>query len=108
MALLPQKCLSKPGLFTVHFFGSVQMVMVSENHGCKWIPGNGFHIIAVGTWTVPEKLGLLRFGLRSLVKSAVRLRSGLRFQVKPASRFRSGLHSNIFLTELQHLPCLQL
>ena len=26
----------KPGLFTVHFFGSVQMVMVSKNHGYKW------------------------------------------------------------------------
>ena len=25
-----------PGLFTVHFFGSVQMVMVSKNHGYKW------------------------------------------------------------------------
>ena len=24
------------GLFTVHFFGSVQMVMVSKNHGYKW------------------------------------------------------------------------
>ena len=24
------------GLFTVHFFGSVQMVMVSKNHGRKW------------------------------------------------------------------------
>ena len=30
---------------------------------------------------VPEKLGLLRSGLRSLVKPAVWLRSGLRFQV---------------------------
>ena len=26
----------RPGLFTVHFFGSVQMVMVSKNHGYKW------------------------------------------------------------------------
>ena len=25
-----------PGLFTVHFFGSVQMVMVSKNHAYKW------------------------------------------------------------------------
>ena len=25
-----------PGLFTVHFFGTVQMVMVSKNHGYKW------------------------------------------------------------------------
>ena len=33
---------------------------------------------------VPEKLGLLRSGLRFLVKSAVWLRSGLRFQVKGA------------------------
>ena len=24
------------GLFTVHFFGSVQMVKVSKNHGYKW------------------------------------------------------------------------
>ena len=44
----------------------------------------------------PEKLGLLRYGLRSLVKSAVWLRSGLRFQVKSAGRFRSGLHSTYF------------
>ena len=28
--------LKKAGLFTVHFFGSVQMVMVSKNHGYKW------------------------------------------------------------------------
>ena len=26
----------KPGLFTVHFFRSVHMVTVSENHGFKW------------------------------------------------------------------------
>ena len=38
---------------------------------------------------VPETLGLLRSGLRSLVKSAVWLRYGLRFQVKFAGRFRS-------------------
>ena len=25
-----------PGLFTVHFFCSVHMVMVSKNHGYKW------------------------------------------------------------------------
>ena len=41
----------------------------------------GFHIIAVGARMVPEKLGLLRSGLRSLVKSTVWLRCGLRFQV---------------------------
>ena len=57
----------------------------------------GFHIIAVGAWTVPEKLGLLPSGLRSLVKSAVWLRCGLRFQVKSAGRFRSGLHSTYFV-----------
>ena len=56
----------------------------------------GFHIIAVGTWTVPEKLCLLWSGLRSLVKSAVWLRSGLRFQVKSAGRFRSGFHLTSF------------
>ena len=55
--------------------------------------GYGFHIIAVGAWVVPEKLGLLQSGLRSLVKSAVWLQCGLRFQVKPAGRFRSGSHS---------------
>ena len=55
--------------------------------------GYGFHIIAVGAWMVPEKLGLLRSGLRSLVKSSVWLRCGLRFQVKSAGRFRSGLQS---------------
>ena len=60
------------------------------------IRGYGFHIIAVGTWTVPEKLGLLRSDLRSLVKSAVWLRSGLRSQVKSAGRFRAGLHSTSF------------
>ena len=59
--------------------------------------GYGFHIIAVGAWMVPEKLGLLRSGLRSLVKSAVWLRCGLRFQVKSAGRFRSGLHSTSFV-----------
>ena len=53
----------------------------------------GFHIIAVGARMVPGKLGLLRSGLRSLVKSAVWLRCGLRFQVKSAGRFRSGFHS---------------
>ena len=31
------RCRSKiSGLFTVHVFGSVQMVMVSKNHGYKW------------------------------------------------------------------------
>ena len=45
----------------------------------------------------PEKLGLLRSGLRSLVKSAVWLRCGLRFQVKSAGRFRSGLQSTSFV-----------
>ena len=45
---------------------------------------------------VPEKLGLLRSGLRSLVKCAIWLGSGLRFQVKSAGRFRSGLHSTSF------------
>ena len=62
----------------------------------QMVRGYGFHIITVGTWMVPEKLGLLRSGLRSLVKSAVWLRSGLRFQVKSAGRFRSGLHSTYF------------
>ena len=56
-----------------------------------------FHVIAVGAWMVPEKLGLLRSGLRSLVKSARWLRCGLRFQVKSAGRFRSGLHSTSFV-----------
>ena len=70
------------GLFAVHVFGSVQMVR-----------GYGFRIIAVGAWMVQEKHGLLRSGLRSLVKSAVSYRPGLRFQVKSAGRFRSGLHS---------------
>ena len=42
------------------------------------VRGYGFHIIAVGAWMVPEKVGLLRSGLRSLVKSAVWLRCGLR------------------------------
>ena len=61
------------------------------------VRGYGFHIIAVGAWMVPEKLGLLRSGLRSLVKSAVWLRRcGLRFQVKSKGRFRSGLHSTSF------------
>ena len=59
--------------------------------------GYGFHIIAVGAWIVPEKLGLLRSGLRSLVKSVVWLRCGLRFQVKSAGRFRSGLRSTYFV-----------
>ena len=62
----------------------------------QMVRGYGFHLIAVGTWMVPEKLGLLRSDLRSLVKSAVWLRSGLRFQVKSAGRFRSGLHSTYF------------
>ena len=46
---------------------------------------------------VPEKLGLLRSGLRSLIKCAVWLRCGLRLQVKSAGRFRSGLHSTSFV-----------
>ena len=62
----------------------------------QMIRGYGFHIIAVGTWMIPEKFGLLRSGLGSLIKSAVWLRSGLRFQVKSAGRFRSGLHSISF------------
>ena len=63
----------------------------------QMVRGYGFHIIAVGARMVPEKLGLLRSGLRFLVKSAVWLRSGLRFQVKSAGRFRSGLHSTSFV-----------
>ena len=63
----------------------------------QMVRGYGFHIIAVGAWMVPEKLGLLPSGLRSLVKSAVWLRCGLRFQVKSAGRFRSGLHSTSFV-----------
>ena len=58
----------------------------------QMVRGYGFHITGVGTWTVPEKLGLPRFDLRSLVKSAIWLRSGLRIQ----GRFRSGLHSTSF------------
>ena len=63
----------------------------------QMVRGYGFHIIAVGAWMVPEKLGLLWSGLRSLVKSAVWLRCGLRFQVKSAGRFRSGLYSTSFV-----------
>ena len=63
----------------------------------QMVCGYGFHIIAVGAWMVPEKLGLLRSGLRSLVKSSVWLRCGLRFQVKSAGRFRSGLQSTSFV-----------
>ena len=63
----------------------------------QMVRGYGFHIIAVGARMVPEKLGLLRSGLRFLVKSAVWLRSGLRFQVKSAGWFRSGLHSTSFV-----------
>ena len=63
----------------------------------QMVRGYGFHIIAVGARMVPEKLGLLRSGLRSLVKSAVWLRCGLRFQVKSVGRFRSGLHSTSFV-----------
>ena len=63
----------------------------------QMVRGYGFHIIAVGAYMVPEKLGLLRSGLRSLVKSAVWLRCGLRFQVKSAGRFRSGLQSTPFV-----------
>ena len=59
----------------------------------QMVRGYGFHIIAVGAWMVPENPGLLRSGLRFLVKSAVRLRSGFRFQVKSAVRFRFGLLS---------------
>ena len=59
----------------------------------QMVRGYGFHTITGETWMVPEKLGLLRSGLRSLVKSAIWLRSGLRFQVKSAGRFRSGLYS---------------
>ena len=71
--------------------------MVSKNYGYKrFVRGYGFDIIAGGTWTVLEKLGLLRSYLRSLVKSAVWLRSGLRFQVKSAGRLQSGLHSTSF------------
>ena len=32
-----QDTAEKSGLFPVHFFGSVQMVMVSNNHGYKWL-----------------------------------------------------------------------
>ena len=63
----------------------------------QMVRGYGFHIIAVGARMVPEKLGLLRSGLRFLGKSAIWLRSGLRFQVKSAGRFRSGLHSTSFV-----------
>ena len=63
----------------------------------QMVRGYGFHIIAVGARMVPEKLGLLRSGLRFLVKSVVWLRCGLRFQVKSAGRFRSGLHSTSFV-----------
>ena len=78
------------GLFTVNLFCSVQMVMVSKNHGFKWF--------AVVVFTLPrlkmDDSGETRFAaVRFLVKSAVWVRSGLRFQVKSAGRFRSGLHS---------------
>ena len=63
----------------------------------QMVRGYGFHIIAVGAWMVPENFGLLRSGLRSLVKSAAWLRFGLRFQVKSAGRFRPGLHSTSFV-----------
>ena len=63
----------------------------------QMVRGYGLRINAVGAWVVPEKLGLLRSGLRSLVKSTVWLRCGLRFQVKSAGRFRSGLHSTSFV-----------
>ena len=63
----------------------------------QMLRGYGFDIIAIGAQMVPEKLGLLRSGLRSLVKSAVWLRCCLRFQVKSAGRFRSGLHSTSFV-----------
>ena len=63
----------------------------------QMVSGYSFHIIAVGAWMVPKKLGLLRSGLRSLVRSAVWLRCGLRFQVKSAGQFRSGLHSTSFI-----------
>ena len=64
----------------------------------QMVRGYGFHIIAVGTWTVPGKLGLfcgpvygpwlsLRFGYGPVYDS---------FQVKSAGRFRSGLHSTSF------------
>ena len=64
----------------------------------QMVRGYGFHIITVVAWMVPEKLGLLRSALRSLVKSAVWLRPGLRFQVKSAGRFRFGLHSTSFFS----------
>ena len=53
--------------------------MVSKNHGYKWF---AVVVFTLSRLEHPEKLGLLRSGLRSLVKSAVWLRSGLRFQVK--------------------------
>ena len=62
----------------------------------QMVRGYGYHIVAAGTWMVPEKLGVLPSGLRSMVKSAVWVRSGLRFQVKSAGRFRSGLPSTSF------------
>ena len=59
------------------------VLLGTDGHGSQeprvqMVRGYRFHIIAVGTSVVPEKLGLLRSGLRSLVKSAVWLRSGLR------------------------------
>ena len=78
----------------------------------QMVRGYGFHIIVVGAWMVPERLGLLRSGLRSLVKSAVWLGSGLRFQVRFVLNIFGSVSVrfvlNIFLPELRHLPCLQL
>ena len=83
-----------PGLFTVHFFCSVQMVMVSRNPRVQMVHGYGFHIIAVENELFRRNSvcrGLVHGSC--MVKSAVWLRSGLRFQVKSAGWFRSGLHS---------------
>ena len=86
------------GLFTVHFFVSVQMVTVSKNHGYKWFAVIVFKLSRLEHgWLRKNSVCCgVRF-IRSMIKSAVWLRCGLRFQVKPAGRFRSGLHSASFV-----------
>ena len=95
-----------PGLFMVHFFGSVQMVMVSKNHGYKWfavmvltlsrLEHGWFRRNSVCCGPVYGPWLSMRFGVRFTIPGEVCGAVSVRFAF------------NIFRPEVRHLPCLQL
>ena len=76
------------GLFTVHFFGSIQMVMVSKSHGYKWFAVMVFTLLrlehgwlrknSVCCGPVYGPWSSLRFGYGAFYDSRLSLRVGFR------------------------------